>query len=103
MLAPLTLSLLLSSIQLSQAINVYLNPQRTFLRSTLSPEDATSELSRHLGLESFVPFRDASPEEYAKEFVARGQNNALLLTMSEEDAEGVCDTVRQIFQLTHYI
>jgi hypothetical protein len=90
MLAAFSLSLLLSSIQLSQAINVYLNPQSSFLRSSLSPADATSELSRHLGLESFEPFRDASREGYAEEsFVGRGQSNALLLTIDEEDAEGV--------------
>jgi hypothetical protein len=91
MLGPLSLSILLSSIHLSQAVNVYLNPQSSLLRPFLSPADATSELSRHLGLESFEPFRDVSREEYVEEpFVGRGQSNALLLTMDEEDVEGVC-------------
>jgi hypothetical protein len=87
MLGALTLALLLSS---TQAINVYLSPYSPFLRSALSPADASAELSRHLGLEAFEPFRDSSREEFTEEpFVGRGQSNALLLTIDEEDVQGV--------------
>jgi hypothetical protein len=84
----LTLALFLSC---TQAIDVYLNPQSPFLRSALSPADASAELSRHLGLEFFESFRDDNSREvYAEEaFVGRGQSNALLLTIDEEDAQGV--------------
>jgi hypothetical protein len=102
MLHALSLSLLLFSIQLSQAINVYLNPQNPFFRSSLSPADATSELSRHLGLESFEPFRDGTREYPEEQFVGRGQRNALLLTMEQEDAEGgYSDAVRYLTRSPH--
>lgn len=89
MLGLLSVYLLLSSIQPSQALNVYLYPQSSSLRPSLSPADATSELSRHLCLEYFEPLPDTSLEQYVDEsFVGRGQSNALLLTMEAEDAEG---------------
>ncbi|RDB25224.1 hypothetical protein Hypma_007924 [Hypsizygus marmoreus] len=90
MLPALAFGLLLSILQFSQAINVYLNPHSSFLRSSLSPNDASSTLSRHLGLELFEPLRDASNAEYNVEsFVGQGPSNALLLTMDEADAKAV--------------
>ena len=85
----LSFSLILS---LSQALNVYLSPQSSSPPPSLSPTDAASELSRHLGLEYFEPFPDVSLEQYYVEepFVGRGHSNALLLTMDEEDVEGAC-------------
>lgn len=90
MLGILSLSFLLSGLRLSQAIHVYLHPSRTFLQSTLSPDDASSALSRHLGLESFEPLRDTSGSTYKEEnFVGQGSPNALLLTLEEFDANGM--------------
>ncbi|KAF8236027.1 hypothetical protein L208DRAFT_1253653 [Tricholoma matsutake] len=102
MLTAFSLSLLLSSTQLSHAINVYLNTQSSFLGPSLSPADATSELSRHLGLESFEPFPDVSQEYPQESFVGRGQSNALLLTIDEEDAEAVLPpSIRPSFKLAY--
>lgn len=82
----LSAGLFFSGLQLSRAVEVYLNPHQTFLRSTLEPEDASSALSRHLGVEIFEPFRDATLEE---PFVGEGSYSALLLTMDELDAKGM--------------
>lgn len=88
MLGARSLAFFLSSLQLSQAINVYLNPQSDFLESKLSPEDASSVLSRHLGVEVFEPFRDAFSMDYTGEaFVGQGPVNGLLLTMEDIDAK----------------
>ncbi|KAF5385928.1 hypothetical protein D9615_002269 [Tricholomella constricta] len=98
---PLSLAVLLSALQFSRAINVYLNPQPTFLRSSMSPQYASGALSRHLGLETFEPFLDASSSQYNEEsFVGKGVNNALLLTMDEHDAKAVLPpSYRPSFQL----
>jgi len=97
-----SLGFLLSGLQLSQAINVYLYPPQPFLRSTLSPDDASSALSRHLGLESFEPLRDASTATYSEEnFVGQGSSNALLLTLEELDAKAVLpDSLKPSFKLS---
>jgi len=96
MLGALSLTLLLSGLQLTQAINVYLNPPQTYLGSTLSPKDASFALSRHLGLE-FFEFQDASGAGYGEEsFVGQGLSNALLLTMDDEDAKGLSPTTHII-------
>lgn len=85
----LSFSLLFSVLQFSQAVDVYLNPPHSFLRSTLSPEDASSALSRHLGLEAFEPLRDASnPSIMEEPFIGQGSRDALLLTIDEQDAKG---------------
>lgn len=88
MLGLRSFAFLLSGLQLSRAINVYLNPHNDFLESELSPEDASSALSRHLGVEAFEPFREASSMDYTMEaFMGQGPVNGLLLTMEEIDAE----------------
>ena len=96
----LSFSLILS---LSQALNVYLSPQSSSLPPSLSPTDAASELSRHLGLEYFEPFPDVSLEQYYVEepFVGQGHSNALLLTMDEEDVEGGCSVTIHQTRLIH--
>lgn len=84
---------------------MYLNPHSSSINPSLSPAVASSELSRHLGLEFFEPFPDVSREEYVEEpFVGRGQNNALLLTMDEEDAEGMwsAEGLARLVQLSHH-
>ncbi|KAF9462440.1 hypothetical protein BDZ94DRAFT_1309700 [Collybia nuda] len=101
MLGAWSLVLFLSSLQLSQAINVYLNTQNDFLESTLSPEDASSVLSRHLGVEVFEPFRDASGMEYTGEaFIGQGPVNGLLLVVEDRDAQAIlANTITPSFKM----
>ncbi|TFK44306.1 hypothetical protein BDQ12DRAFT_717466 [Crucibulum laeve] len=90
MLARLSLYLLLSGIHISWAIDVYTYPPTSSLHKTLSPEEATAALSRHLGLEAFEPLRDASKASYNEElFVGEGASDTLLLTVEEEDAKAI--------------
>ncbi|KDR75115.1 hypothetical protein GALMADRAFT_249028 [Galerina marginata CBS 339.88] len=91
MLVPCSLALLFSaSFQLTQAVHVYLSPSPSLLRSTLSPEDASATLSRHLGLEAFEPFWDASDLTHIEEnFVGQGPKNVLVVTVEESDASAV--------------
>jgi len=90
MLPPFSLCLLFSSVlQATQAVDVYLSPAPSHLRSTLSPEDASAALSRHLGVEVFEPLRDASDLAHSDDyFVGQGGKNALVLTMDESDVDG---------------
>ena len=87
MLAPFSLCLLLSA-GLSQAVNVYLSPSPNFLRSSLSPGEASAALSRHLGLEQFEPLQDAFNLGHEEWFVGKGSKNALLITLEESDVQG---------------
>ncbi|KAK0476825.1 hypothetical protein IW261DRAFT_1490249 [Armillaria novae-zelandiae] len=90
MLGLLSFGLLLSVLQPTLSTKVYLNPQRNTLRPTLSPSDASSVLSHHLGLELFESFRDSAAPLYENEaFVGQGAKNALLVTMEEYDAEAI--------------
>ncbi|KAJ3802206.1 hypothetical protein GGU11DRAFT_673399 [Lentinula aff. detonsa] len=85
----LRLGILLSIVQLSLAVDIYLNPAPFSLRNTLSPEDASSTLSQHLGLELFEFLQDQSRPMYngdSVDFVAAGQKNALIVTMEQFDA-----------------
>ena len=71
------------------AVNVYLSPARPFATSTLSPEDASAALSRHLGLEDFEPLRDMSNYPFDDEsFVGQGAKHAVVVTVPEDDADG---------------
>jgi len=90
MLAPCSLALLLSAgLQLTHAVHVYLSPAPSLYRSTLSPEEATTALSRHLGLEASEPLWDVSDLTHTQEnFVGQGAKNALLVTMEESDVNG---------------
>lgn len=91
MLGFVSLNVLLSLIQLSQAVNVYLHPQNNVFRSTLSVEDASLVLSQHLGLDMFETMGDSAslPESFDEvPFVGQGSKNALLLTLEEADAQG---------------
>ncbi|KAJ4488852.1 hypothetical protein C8J55DRAFT_422816 [Lentinula edodes] len=86
----LRLGTLLSALQFSLAVDVFLNPSPSLLRTTLSPEDASSALSRHLGLEIFEVLQDQSRPVYnddSIEFVATGLKNALIVTMEHADAK----------------
>ncbi|OCH87859.1 hypothetical protein OBBRIDRAFT_795766 [Obba rivulosa] len=86
------LSVCLFLASLSQAVQLYLHPAPS-LPAKLSPRQANAALARHLGLEAFE--RIGSDEElyYAlaqqESFVGRGNGNALLLSMGEDDAAGV--------------
>ncbi|KAG6879655.1 hypothetical protein C0992_000097 [Termitomyces sp. T32_za158] len=71
--------LLLSALQYTCAINVYLNPQLS-----------SNSLSRHLGLDLYEPLRDASRSPSNEQrFVGTGSRNVLLLTLDEADATAV--------------
>lgn len=91
MLAP---CLLLACISGIQAISVYLSPSRTYLKSTLSPEDASAALSHHLRLEAFEPLSTAFV--YEEEFVGQGEKNAVLVAVEESSAH------RMYFQFPAY-
>ncbi|KAJ7075831.1 hypothetical protein C8R43DRAFT_1054067 [Mycena crocata] len=99
-----TLGVVLYGLQAAQAVNVYLYPPQTFLRSKLSPEDASAALSRHLGLEIFEALRDSSSLDYAEEsFVGQGPNDVLLLTLDETDAKvsvRIPSSIRPSFDLS---
>lgn len=83
------LAVVLCGLQAARAVNVYLYPPQTSLRSNLAPEDASAALSRHLGLEIFETLRDSSTLDYSEEtFVGQGPSNALLLTLDDVDAKG---------------
>lgn len=87
----LRLGALLSALQLSSAVDVFLNPTSSLRRTTLSPEDASSALSQHLGLEIFEVLQAQSRPVYnddSIEFVATGLKNALIVTMEHSDAKG---------------
>ncbi|KAG5645444.1 hypothetical protein DXG03_006268 [Asterophora parasitica] len=97
----LSLAVLLCALQFCRAIDVYLNPQPNFLRSSLSPQHASAVLARHLGLESSEPLQDASRPQYNDElFVGKGASNAILLTVDENDAKAVLpQSLRPSFKL----
>lgn len=92
MLAPVSFCLLLATLGTANAVNVYLSPAQPFFSSTLSPEDASAAVSRHLGLEAFEPFRDASSYTSYDEdesFVGQGGRHAVLVTIEEGDIPGL--------------
>ncbi|KAJ7594434.1 hypothetical protein C8J56DRAFT_1161050 [Mycena floridula] len=83
----LSLNILLSILQLSQAASVYLNPPINVQRSFFSLEAASSALAHHLGLESFEQFRVV---DYAETpFVGTRRKNALFLSVEQADAAAV--------------
>jgi hypothetical protein len=84
MLAPLSLCLILGTIINTQAVNVYFSPTQTHLRPAPSPEYASAALSRHLGLEVFEPFHDASLLAFDDtHFLGQGEKNAMVVTVDE--------------------
>lgn len=83
--------LLSASVQVAQAVNVYLYPSRDYVAGVNSLEDASAAVSRHLGLERFERLAAADNGlSVAEDFVGTGLNDGLLLTLNEQDAEGVC-------------
>ncbi|KAJ7782388.1 hypothetical protein DFH07DRAFT_790500 [Mycena maculata] len=85
-----TFAVVLCGLQAAQAVNVYLYPPQTSLRTNIAPEDASAALSRHLGLEMFEVLRDSSALDYSEEmFVGQGPSNVLLLTLDDTDAKAV--------------
>ncbi|KAF5344000.1 hypothetical protein D9758_012881 [Tetrapyrgos nigripes] len=85
-----SLGVLLSTLQLSRAINVYLNPQPSNLRQILDVNDASAVISHHVGLEMFESVPDAiRPSFDQTNFVAQGQKSALVLTLEDFDARRV--------------
>lgn len=102
----LRLSLLLSTLQLSLAVNVFLNPTpSSSFSSTLSPEDASLALSHHLGLELFEVLQESGPVYVNSpvNFVAVGQNNALVVVMDQFDAKGKISLSRFLLCLPTWI
>ncbi|KAG7098287.1 hypothetical protein E1B28_000250 [Marasmius oreades] len=86
-LSIVSLSLCLSLVRSVQAVNVYLWPSSSSFSPQLSPEDASSALSHHLGLEIYESVRDSFKGMYEQEsFVAQDQTNALIVTVDETDA-----------------
>ncbi|KAF9567926.1 hypothetical protein CPC08DRAFT_625850 [Agrocybe pediades] len=76
--------------RLTSAIEVYLSPAPPFIQSSLSPEDASAALSRHIGLEAFESVWDTSVYTNNEEiFVGEGPKNVLIMTMDENDAYGI--------------
>lgn len=92
MFAQGTLLLLLADIALG--IQVYLNPQPAALStpSALSPAQARAVVSHHLRLEAFDDIKDLYGAEQlvSGDFVGQGAGSALLLTLSEDVARGMC-------------
>ncbi|TRM70254.1 hypothetical protein BD626DRAFT_476793 [Schizophyllum amplum] len=82
------LAVVFAGLHAASALNVYLYPTPPVKRSSLSPEDASAALSQHFNLEAFEPARDASTFR-AQDFIGEGTQNALLLTMEDEDAAAV--------------
>ena len=83
--------LLSASAQVAQAVNVYLYPARDFAAGVNSLEDASAAVSRHLGLERFERLVGATNGlTVAEDFVGTGLSDGLLLTLNEQDADGVC-------------
>jgi hypothetical protein len=82
--------LLSASVQVAQAVNVYLYPSRHYAVGVDSLEGASAAVSRHFGLERFERLAGAATGlTVAEEFVGVGLGNGLLLTLNEQDAEGV--------------
>lgn len=81
---------------LSQAVQVYLSPSPN-VPSSLSPSHASFALSRHLGLEFFELAGDGIHEDILNEpsFVGQGSKSALLLSVDENDARGMCCSALQ--------
>ncbi|KAF9527343.1 hypothetical protein CPB83DRAFT_856393 [Crepidotus variabilis] len=103
MLAPFSLCLLLTTaLGTANAVYVYLSPPQDFLRSTLSPEDASAAVSRHLGLEAFEAMRDMSNTLYEEDntFVGQGGRHGLILTLEEDDVTAILpSSLRPAFSL----
>ncbi|KAH9948560.1 hypothetical protein B0H21DRAFT_733042 [Amylocystis lapponica] len=74
----------------SYAASIYLNPPQS-LPSSLSVSEANAVLSHHLGLEAFESLADHTDLfggwAQQESFVGSGWGHALLLTISEDDAE----------------
>ncbi|TFK25213.1 hypothetical protein FA15DRAFT_680334 [Coprinopsis marcescibilis] len=91
MLPSLLFGLLLStSVQISQAVNVYLHPARPFASGLDTLDAASAAVSRHLGLEKFERL-GALPNTLvvAEDFVGTGLNDGILLTINEDDVRAV--------------
>ncbi|THU86553.1 hypothetical protein K435DRAFT_763253 [Dendrothele bispora CBS 962.96] len=90
MLKFFSLGVLLSTLQLSLAINVYLNPQPENLRRNFGVHEASAVISHHVGLEMFESVPEAMRMTYEQtNFVAQGQKNALVVTLEDFDAKHV--------------
>ncbi|KAF9257958.1 hypothetical protein L218DRAFT_1080654 [Marasmius fiardii PR-910] len=91
-----SLSLCLSLIQSIQAVEVYLWPSYSSLPPQLPPEDASSVLSHHLGLEIYESVRESFKGVYEQgNFVAQEQINALIVTVDETDARAFLPSTAQ--------
>ncbi|KAL1672912.1 hypothetical protein EV122DRAFT_271160 [Schizophyllum commune] len=90
-------AVVLASLNVASALDVYLYPAPLVKRSSLSPDDASAVLSRHFNLESFEPVRDEVLR--TQDFIGEGEQNALLLTMEEEDAAAVLSDAKPSFRI----
>lgn len=90
MRVPFSLGVLLcGGLQAVQAVRVYMSPAPDFHQASVSPEQASAAVSRHLGLESFESFQEGSPGAYKEEsFVGQDARNSLIITVDEADARG---------------
>ena len=95
-----SLGLCLSLLQSVKAVDVYLWPNSPSFSPKLSPEDASSALSQHLGLEIYEHVRDSFKAIYEQEtFVAQEQKNGLVVAVDEVDAVGKCLRLVVVFML----
>jgi len=100
MLTIFTVGLLVSALRTCHAVQVYLSPQNPFVQHELLPDEATTTLSHHLGLEQFEPLRDTSNANYEENFIGQGAHNVLLLTLDSDDVDAVLpDSMRPTFTL----
>ncbi|EJD02613.1 uncharacterized protein FOMMEDRAFT_146521 [Fomitiporia mediterranea MF3/22] len=95
--------LLLLLAEATLGIRVFLHPAPSSRSSSsLTPAQARAVVSHHLGLEAFDPIQDVKGVEQfvSGEFVGKGTENALLVTLSEDVARDVIpSTVKQSFLL----
>ncbi|EAU91088.1 hypothetical protein CC1G_03256 [Coprinopsis cinerea okayama7 len=88
MLPHILVGLVLSaSVQVAQAVNIYLYPARDYAVGVNSLEAASAAVSRHLGLERFEDAPNALT--VAEDFVGAGVKDGVLLTLTEDDANAV--------------
>ena len=85
------LLLFLLPAEAALGIRVFLHPAPSSRSSSsLTPAQARAVVSHHLGLEAFDPIQDVNGVEQfiSGEFVGKGTENSLLVTLCEDVARG---------------
>jgi hypothetical protein len=90
MVSNILLGLLAASIPFASAGNLYLYPPRSYVAAVNSLEDASAAISRHIGLDMFEHVNhETNALLVEEEFVGKGMDSSVLLTMNEADARGM--------------